>query len=185
MPLAREPRGALRSPLGSDDGTRFLRGTLIHRLLQTLPNMEEPAREAAARRFLARPTHGLAPDQQDEIARETLAVLADPRFAPFFGPDSRAEVPVVGLVGRDRVIAGQVDRLVVAGDAVWILDYKTNRPAPLVEDEVSPAYLQQMAAYRTALRRIYPGRAVRCVLLWTDGPRPMPLSDAILDRWAP
>ncbi|WP_207477775.1 double-strand break repair helicase AddA [Arenibaculum pallidiluteum] len=179
------PEPALRSPLGADDGARFLRGTLVHRLLQTLPELEAPAREQAARRYLSRPAHRLAAEQQDEIALETLAVLADPRFAPYFGPGSRAEVPVVGVVGQDRVIAGQVDRLLVTEDEVWILDYKTNRPAPMAEEDVSPAYLQQMAAYRAALRRIYPGRDVRCALIWTDGPRPMPLSSALLDRWAP
>jgi ATP-dependent helicase/nuclease subunit A len=179
------PEPAVRSPLGGGDGSRFLRGTLVHRLLQTLPELDEGSREAAARRFLARPTHGLPPGLGDEIAEETLAVLRDPRFAPFFGPNSRAEVPVVGVVGAGRVIAGQVDRLVVTEDEVWVLDYKTNRPAPRVEEEVSPVYLQQMAAYRAALSRIYPGRGVRCVLLWTDGPRPMPLSPGLLDRWAP
>ena len=48
-----------------------------------------------------------------------------------------------------------------------------------------PGYLRQMAAYRTLLRRIYPDRPVRCLLLWTQGPRAMALDDALLDRWAP
>jgi len=42
-----------------------------------------------------------------------------------------------------------------------------------------------MAAYRNALREIYPDRPVRAVLLWTLGPRLMTLSDAILDDSAP
>jgi ATP-dependent helicase/nuclease subunit A len=50
---------------------------------------------------------------------------------------------------------------------------------------VPDIYLGQMAAYREALRRIYPDRPVRCVLLWTDGPRAMPLSDELLDRHVP
>ena len=50
---------------------------------------------------------------------------------------------------------------------------------------MAPAYLAQLAAYRAVLRRIYPDRPVRCALLWTDGPRLMPLDDGLLDRHAP
>ncbi len=62
------------------------------------------------------------------------------------------------------------------------VDYKTNRPAPGNIEEVSPAYLAQMAAYRAVLTRIYPGRPVRCALLWTDGPRLMELPAVLLDK---
>jgi ATP-dependent helicase/nuclease subunit A len=179
------PEPAVRSPLGPDDGKRFQRGTLVHRLLQTLPELEPERREAAARRYLAGPAHGLEAGEQDEIARETLAVLEDDRFRRLFGPGSRAEVPVVGVVAADRVLAGRLDRLLVDDAGVWIVDYKTNRPAPMREEDVAPVYLQQMAAYRSALRLIYPGRPVHCLLLWTDGPRLMPLSQEVLDRWAP
>ena len=56
-------------------------------------------------------------------------MLADQRFAALFAPGSRAEISIVGRVGG-RPVSGQVDRLVVAPDAVVIVDYKTNRPAP-------------------------------------------------------
>jgi len=42
-----------------------------------------------------------------------------------------------------------------------------------------------MAAYRAALSRIYPGAQIRCVLLWTDGPRLMPIPAELLDRRLP
>ncbi|MCA1973110.1 MAG: PD-(D/E)XK nuclease family protein, partial [Caenispirillum sp.] len=130
--------------------------------------------------FLARPAWQLEAAEQEQIAAETLAVLAEPVFAPLFGPGSRAEVPIVGLVGR-HVVAGQVDRLVVTEDAVLVVDYKTNRPPPLAVADVADAYLRQMAAYRGALKDLYPGRPVRCALLWTDGPRLMELPADRLD----
>ncbi|HYD30905.1 MAG TPA: double-strand break repair helicase AddA [Azospirillaceae bacterium] len=169
----------VRSPLGSDDGAGFRRGILIHRLLQTLPDVAPEHREAACRRFLASPSHQLPDWAQDEIAAETLAVLDHPDFRHLFGPASRAEVPVVGLVGT-QAISGQIDRLALTDDAVWIVDYKTNRPPPTEERDVPAVYLRQMALYRQALRAIYPGRAVRCLLLWTDAPRLMELSDGRL-----
>ena len=183
-----EAEPPVRSPLGPDDGWRFRRGNLVHRLLETLPNLPPEARQGAAERFLARPVHKLGEIERTEIARETLAVLSDPAFAPLFGPGSRAEVPVVGTIAGqrgDEIISGQIDRLLVGDRDVIILDYKTNRPPPVEVGDVAVVYLRQMAAYRALLRAIYPPRRVRCALLWTDGPRLMPLPDAVLDPYAP
>jgi len=170
----------VRSPFGADDGARFKRGRLIHRLLQTLPDLPEDARPAAAARFLGRAAWGLSVKQQAEIAGEVSAVLKDTAWGVIFGPGSRAEVPVVGMVG-ERVISGQVDRLLVTAGEVLIVDYKTNRPPPLEVAKVDRLYLRQMAAYRAALACIYPGRMIRCALLWTDGPRLMELDKRLLD----
>ncbi len=171
---------AVRSPFGADNGARFQRGRLVHRLLQTLPEVPPEERPAAAARFLARPVWSLSVARQAEIAREVHAVLTDPAWGALFGPGSRAEVPVVGMVG-ERILSGQVDRLVVTPEAVLIVDFKTNRPPPRRAAEVAPVYVRQMAAYRAALACIYPGRAIRCALLWTDGPTLMPLDAALLD----
>ena len=181
-PLGAEP--AVRSPLAADDGDRFRRGTLIHALLQRLPDVEPGRRTAVARRYLAQPMHALTRAQQEDIAGAVMGVLDTPDFAPLFGPGSRAEVPVAGLVGG-QALSGQIDRLLVEEDAVLVLDYKTHRPPPPTPSDVPPIYLRQMAAYREALRRIYPDRPARCALLWTDGPRLMRLDDALLDLHAP
>jgi ATP-dependent helicase/nuclease subunit A len=172
-PAGVEP--AVRSPLGENLGAAFQRGRLIHRLLQSLPELPVDRRAAAAERFLALPVHGLARDARESIASETLAVLDDPEFATLFGPGSRAEVPVVGLIGN-RALAGQIDRLVVGDEAVLIVDYKTLRPAPRSEAEVPALYVEQLAAYAAAIKAIYPGKEVCAALLWTDGPRLMPVS---------
>ncbi len=171
----REAEPAARSPLGEDRGAAFLRGRLIHRLLQSLPGLAPDRRRAAARRFLARPVHGLAKTRQEAMLRETMAVLEDADFAPLFAPGSAAEVPVVGLV-RGRALSGQIDRLVVTDTAVLIVDYKTMRPVPASAAAVPAAYLDQLAAYRAAVQAVYPRKEVRCALLWTDGPTLMPIA---------
>ena len=82
-------------------------------------------------------------------------------------------------------VNGRVDRLAVTATEVLILDFKTNRPPPLAEAQVSPVTLGQMALYRAAVAKVFPGRRIVCGLLFTDGPRLLRLSDAILDRqWA-
>ena len=185
-PTAEEP--SVSSPLGPDSGARFRRGLIIHRLLQSLPDLPPAERAGAGARFLALPLHELGEAERAEILSETLAVLEHPDFAALFGPESRAEVPIAGVLEGARgaeVVSGQIDRLVVTGAAVQVVDYKTNRPAPQREDLVPPLYLRQMATYRAVLQGVYPGRRIESFLLWTEAPRIMQLSDEALAGHAP
>jgi ATP-dependent helicase/nuclease subunit A len=179
-----EVEPAASSPLGTGERDRFKRGLLVHRLLQSLPELPSEGREGAALRFLALPTHGLSADEQDEICRETLTILGHPDFAPIFGPGSQAEVPLVGLI-EGRALSAQLDRLIVEENRVLVVDFKTSWPAPATEAEVAPLYLRQLALYRTALSRVFPEREIRCALLWTGGPRLMPISPERLAGYSP
>jgi ATP-dependent helicase/nuclease subunit A len=168
------------SPI-EDDGVRFKRGLLIHSLLARLPNVTESEREGRALAFLKR--EGIEQDDAKAIVAESFAVLRHPEFAPLFTSSSRAEVGVTALLpecGNLRV-SGQIDRLAVTDGAVLIADFKTNRPPPKTVEETPAIYIAQMALYRAALSRIYPGRRVECALIWTVGPRLMKLPAALLD----
>jgi ATP-dependent helicase/nuclease subunit A len=153
-------------------------------MLQSLPDLPPARRAAAAAAFVNRPVNRLSAEAAQEIIREVLAVLEHPDWTELFGPGSVAEVPLSGVIGG-RVISGQVDRLLITASAVTILDFKSDRPAPAGAAEVPSVYYRQMAAYRAAMRAIYPDRPIRCALLWTDGPQLMVLDDALLDRHAP
>ena len=184
-----EPPLIAPGPLARDN--RFLRGTITHALLQHLPSFPERERAAAAKAFVDSRGAALGKAARTSIVRETLAILADRELAALFGPGSRAEVPIVaeipsplGRAARALELNGQIDRLVVLPESVLIVDYKTNRPPPLEVEGVAEAYLLQMAAYRTALAGLYPGRTIRAALLWTDGPRIMEIPAAVLDAAA-
>jgi ATP-dependent helicase/nuclease subunit A len=182
--LTEEPPA--RSPLSPEAGAAAERGRLIHRLLQSLPDMPPDERAEACRRFLARPALALAPDAREEIAGAALAVMANADFAPVFAPGSRAEVPIAGaLPETDAILSGQIDRLAVTADSVLAVDYKTGHGVPTRPESVPVPYLRQMAAYRAGLRLIYPDHAIRCALLWTERPTLMALPDALLDAHAP
>lgn len=175
------PDPPVRQPLTANGSERhYRRGQLIHRLLQILPDLPTQARAAAAARFLGRSGWGLERAEQAEIALEVARVLDHPGWAAVFGPGSRAEVPVVGQVG-ERLIAGRIDRLLVAPDRVLVVDFKTNRSPPAGASAVPLVYLRQMAAYRALLASIYPGLKVQAALLWTDGPALTPLDPGLLD----
>jgi ATP-dependent helicase/nuclease subunit A len=171
-------------PRALSQGGRYARGLLVHALLQHLPELAPEAQERAARAFVAARGANLDQKLRDEIVAESLAIVGDPSFAPLFRPGSLAEVPVVAKIGEGEAgyeIEGQIDRLAVLEGELLILDYKTNRPPPLTLEDVAPAYINQLAAYRLALKKLFPGRAIRAALLWTDGPRLMEIPSTSLD----
>lgn len=168
-----EARAISVSPLRDDAKRRFLRGNLIHALLEGLPQQPQDQWRAAAEHFLARQPD-LDDVQADDIKRAVFGVLENPEYADLFGPDSRAELPIVGL-GENGAMIGQIDRLVVRDDSVLIVDFKSNRPPAQNVEEVPQSYKAQMRAYADLLQQIWPQKRIETALLWTDGPRLMRL----------
>ncbi len=163
---------------------RFIRGRLIHSLLQYLPQIPSDKRPHAAEHFVTSRGDMLSEDVREAIVSESLAIVGHPRFAPLFASASLAEVPVVARIGEgDSAVAleGQIDRLAILESGLLILDYKTNRPPPKKEEDVAPAYVGQLAAYRLALRSMFPDKPIRAALLWTDGPHLMEISSTLLE----
>ncbi|QNO25789.1 double-strand break repair helicase AddA [Sphingopyxis sp. OPL5] len=186
---ARPPRPLAPSALGDDDvavppqGTAradaVSRGLLLHSLFERLPPVAPARRRAAALHWLGVQAPDLDAAAHEALIDEVLAVIEDPAHAATFGPGSLAEVPLSAVVDG-AVVAGIVDRLLVTGDLVTVVDYKTGRHVPASAGEVAPAYLRQMAAYRDALAVIFPGRRVAAALLYTAGPTLISLDDAVL-----
>jgi ATP-dependent helicase/nuclease subunit A len=161
--------------------TALERGRLIHRLLQSLPDVTAEQRVEVGGRYLEAATDDKtwSAADRDRLLAEVLAVIAHPDFAEAFAAGSRAEVEIAGRLGN-AVISGRVDRLAVTDRRVLIVDYKTNRPPPQGLADVPPAYLAQLALYRVVLRRLYPGHTVAAALLWTDQPALMEIPEAML-----
>ncbi len=185
-PSALDEEPAAFAP-GAASGKAARRGALVHRLLEVLPSLPEETHVDAAARFLGRFAEDFSQDEQDELANETLGLMALPELRPLFGAAGRAEAALSGTVeisGHTERIEGRIDRLAVTEGGVWVLDYKTNRPAAKALDEVAPAYLKQMAGYRALLKQLYPRIAVHCALVWTHVPSVMVLPEDQLEaQW--
>jgi ATP-dependent helicase/nuclease subunit A len=181
--LAETQKGPSPSPLATAGGLgRFRRGDLIHRLLQLLPDLPTAQRRTAAASLLAR-EHDLTPDQRAEMASAALGVLENPLFAAVFGPGSRAEAAIAGSapdLPAGLAVSGRLDRLVIEPDRVLVADFKTNRPSPARIEDADKAYITQMAVYAAVLRAAFPGRRVEAALVWTDGPKLMPVPENLM-----
>jgi ATP-dependent helicase/nuclease subunit A len=163
----------------------LLRGTLVHRLLQSLPDIPAGRRRDAALAHLARNASEWSEAERDALAVQVLSLIADARFAPVFADGSRAEVAIAGRLTTRRgdpvLVSGQIDRLVVTPEAVLIVDYKTGHAPPASAAAAPPAYVRQLALYRAVLARLYPELPVEAALLWTETPELMEISAEWLD----
>jgi ATP-dependent helicase/nuclease subunit A len=159
------------------------RGRIAHRLLQALPELAPERRTEAAELFLSGQPD-IEADDRPALLRQTLALIEDAAFAPLFAPGSRAEVPIVGRVRTAagvQPVSGQIDRLALTPAGVLIADFKTDRAAPARFADVPRYYVTQLALYRAVLARLYPGRVIRCALVWTQAPALMELPATALD----
>ena len=191
----RPPRPLAPSSLGEDDvadpppgpaqRAAAERGKWLHALFERLPTVLPDQRRALALQWLE---HGAGIEDvalRAKLADDACAVTADPRFADLFAPEALAEAPIAAVVAGGTVVSGIVDRLLVGADRILVADFKTGRSPPAAIEAIPPAHLRQMAAYRAALRIIFPDRAVEAALLYTAAPVLHALPDAVLDLYAP
>jgi ATP-dependent helicase/nuclease subunit A len=150
------------------------RGRIVHRLMQSVPDIPPDKRKSAIERHLQLAAADLPQAERDQIAQQVFAVLNDLVFAEVFAPGSRAEVSIVGRLvcsGSESIaISGQVDRLAVTSNSVFITDYKTDRIVPRSAAEAPKPYIGQLALYGAVLSRIYPEKTIRAALIFTGGP---------------
>lgn len=178
------PSDAVQGPAAATPGARnaerFRRGNVVHALLARLPEIAPTERARIAHAFAV--ARGIA--DADALVAETLAVLDDPAFADAFGPGSQAEAALVAdlpELGPGMRVQGRIDRLAVTQSTVLILDFKTGGPIPASDTDIPQLYWAQMALYRAAAQRLFPGKRIVCGLVFTQIPRLLPLSDAGLD----
>ena len=159
------------------------RGRQLHLLLEHLPERPRESWPEVARDLLA-----TGPDRTDAAEADALRALVTPVLdrldeMGFLGPDTLAEVEITATLPEleNQRIHGTIDRLRVTPDLVSVLDYKSNAVLPGSAEEVPLGLVRQLAAYRAALRQIYPGRRIECLLVWTRSATLTRLDDAQMD----
>ncbi|KZK87396.1 ATP-dependent helicase/nuclease subunit A [Pseudovibrio sp. Ad13] len=168
-----DPKDALEAARQPEDWP-LVRGRIVHRLLEFLPDLSDEQRVASAERFLASSLPERFEDKKERLLDDVLGTLSNPEFAELFSANGRAEVPIQGMLtgedGKPVEIFGLIDRLLVNDKEVIILDFKTNAYVPRSVHEVSETYVAQLAVYRKLLSELYPDRRIRALLLYTSGP---------------
>jgi ATP-dependent helicase/nuclease subunit A len=166
---------------GEGDRQRVLEGRLAHALIEMLPDVAPQRRASAATAYLDLLGGGLAEPARAALAAKVLAAIGAPELKPLFGPGSRGEVPLIGLLARrgrpNLPYSGRLDRLVATANGVSIVDFKLGAKP----DHPAAAHIAQLAVYRAALQPLYPGLPIRAALVYLDGPTTAPIGDEELE----
>ncbi|MBH69153.1 MAG: double-strand break repair helicase AddA [Rhodospirillaceae bacterium] len=171
-------------PFSDDRADGFERGKIIHYLLQMLPKIPFEDREQAAKCYLSRKVHGLTIDAQKDYLAAAVNLVNEPSFRGIFSQRAMVEVPICGEVelnGKTSVVSGRIDRLVVSDTEVILVDFKTNKVPPTDVEHLSQGHRKQMAIYNALVKNIYPDLPIRCLVVWTSGPKIMELPDSLLE----
>ena len=172
--------GPTRSPVYDWEPRR--RGTVIHALIEHLPQVTALGRKKAGTAYLKQVAHDMPEAAQQAILDEVLFLLNRDDLIDLFGANSLAEVSIAGMVtvnGQEHTVSGQIDRLVLLSESVVVVDYKTNRQVPASPQDVPLAYRSQMALYAKLLEPLYPGKIIETLLLWTAQPSIMAIPEAL------
>ncbi len=153
--------------LVSENNKLYKKGIIIHKLLQFLPNIDVEKAYDIAQKFIVSQDANITQQEVQRMSREVCDLLENPKFGMVFGKDSKAEVPIMGMI-EGKIISGQIDRLVVADKQVIAIDFKTNRPAAKDSESIPNIYRQQMRIYKQLLAKIYPDKEITTLILWTN-----------------
>jgi ATP-dependent helicase/nuclease subunit A len=160
------------------------RGILVHSLLQILPSVPIERRMATALNYLSAYAPEMDNDLHAKLASEVLKVIVHSKVSPIFAQNSKAEVPLAGLLRRDgyppRQVSGQIDRLAVLENEVLIADFKTTSAAPKGPEGIPVRTVAQLATYRALIADLYPGRKIRCFVIYTATIEVFELADEVL-----
>ncbi|MFO1242434.1 MAG: double-strand break repair helicase AddA [Rickettsiales bacterium] len=151
-----------------DRQKRIERGIVIHRLLEVLAQVDPAQQLNVGKKLVAAHAPHVSVAEREAWIENTVRLMQHPDFSTVFGKDSMSEVPIAGPMEDGTLISGQIDRLVVTDTDVHVIDFKSGiwkkgSAIPL-------KYKNQMRAYSSVLRQIFPGKTIRSGLLFTEGP---------------
>ncbi len=161
------------------------RGILIHSLLELLPMVQADRRMSTALEYLKARAPELDDGLHIAMANDVCGIMNHSELAPLFSKNSKAEAPIAGFLRRDgypnRRVSGQIDRLAVLEHEVLIADFKTTSAPPKSVKAVPERTAAQLATYRALVADLFPGRKIRCFVIYTAGLVVLEVPDEVLN----
>jgi len=145
------------------------RGVVIHRMLERLTSGQ--SRATVEKQLRQEFSERLDAKEVNRCWREACAVVDRADFRDFFDPsryrEARSEIPILFRDG-ERDVYGVIDRLIIREDEIVLIDYKTHARATKENiAQLAQDFREQMRQYGEGARRLWPGRKLRLLLLFT------------------
>jgi len=148
---------AINNPTVNTDNIE--KGKIVHKLLEILPNIKNEEWNNAIDIYLKDNIR-----YKDEVKNIVLNILNNKEFNFIFSENSKSEVPIFGKI-NNNIISGQIDRLSIIGNKLYIIDYKNTNSLPKTVPE---KYKEQLGLYKELLQKIYKDKTIECYILWTS-----------------
>ncbi|MEM7299816.1 MAG: double-strand break repair helicase AddA [Pseudomonadota bacterium] len=164
--------------IGSPNSEAARRGEAVHALLQLLPETmpsDQMALETTARQLLEQGFSDLSPEVGEDVLDEFLDVVQSDTLKKLLAlGQSRAEVEIGALDDEASVATNasdlkmaRIDRLIVNGDDLWIVDFKTDRFPPTDAAQIPHRYRDQLNRYKHLIGKIFPEKTIHPLIYWT------------------
>ena len=112
----------------------------------------------------------IEPGEIKRFENRAKKILTNQKFSFLFDPKryekAYKEVPVSYRNVNGEMVHGVIDRLVLSGKDVWIIDYKSSVPN-LEETDISPRHKLQLKFYAQGIKKIWPEHKVHQAILFT------------------
>ena len=152
----------------NSDNNSTIRGTIIHRALELLEKNTVPEIEIQIKEeFSLKATESVISD----CIQEAQSVFSHADFSLFFNSEDYIqafnELPVLlNISGKMR--PGIIDRIVIAENEVFILDYKSHSDSEIEKlPSIAKEYKLQMSFYAQVANKLWPDKKIRSIILFT------------------
>lgn len=135
-------------------------GKITHKILEFLPNLGQNSEKSLqiAQKYLE--NQNITGKNQKIILKNIQNIIENPDFNFLFSKNSRSEVAISAKIDN-KIISGQIDRLILDKNSVIIIDYKTN----LTKNP--DLYQDQLDSYKKIITKIYPNKKIITAIIWT------------------
>ncbi len=160
-------QAAILSPPAADDLSAQSHGILVHRLLELGTNQPQTDFKQLTQILKNEITQTITDDIFSACLNEVRALLNNSEINKFFNLDPEQqglnEVPI-SYIDKGKIVHGIIDRLIIDHTTITLIDYKTGQSGNL---EKMATYQQQLQLYGLGLKRIWPQKRLRALLLFT------------------
>ncbi len=145
------------------------RGVIIHRMLEQLTGSQ--SRATTENRLSQEFSEQMEDKEFKRCWQEACAVVDHADFRDFFDPtryrEARNEIPILYRDG-ERDVYGVIDRLILREKEIVLIDYKTHAHATQENiAQLAEDFRGQMHRYGEGVRRLWPGKKLKMMLLFT------------------
>jgi ATP-dependent helicase/nuclease subunit A len=164
------PGGVHEATHGSGDEDGRQRGIVIHRLLELMTECADVTQPTITEQIAREQGMSCGDSELQQWSNEAQQLFAEPALQEVLRPtkgEALNEVPII-YTEQGHTVHGVIDRLLLRGDEIWIVDYKTHRQVtgePLAI--LAAPYYEQLQYYAGGVTRLWPGQRVRTFLLFT------------------